>query len=82
MKTLGVLGGMGPAACAEFLKILARDAPAKNDSEHPKIIMLSDPETPDRSDGLMGLGPDPLPVIRRVGRRIISRSMQHSALLH
>lgn len=65
MQTLGVLGGMGPAACAEFLKILARDAPAKDDSEHPKIIMLSDPETPDRSDGLMGLGPDPMPVIRR-----------------
>ena len=64
-KTLGVLGGMGPAAAAEFLKILARDVPAKNDSEHPKIIMLSDPDTPDRSDGLMGLGPDPLPVIRK-----------------
>ena len=64
-KTLGVLGGMGPAACAEFLRILARDAPAHDDSQHPKIIMLSDPETPDRSDGLMGLGPDPLPVIRR-----------------
>ena len=64
-KTLGVLGGMGPAACAEFLRILARDCPAKNDSEHPKIIMLSDPETPDRSDGLMGIGPDPLPVIRK-----------------
>ena len=64
-KTLGVLGGMGPAACAEFLRILARDCPAHDDSQHPKIIMLSDPETPDRSDGLMGLGPDPLPVIRR-----------------
>ena len=64
-KTLGVLGGMGPAACAEFLRLLARDAPAKNDSQHPKIIMLSDPETPDRSDGLMGLGPDPLPVIQK-----------------
>ena len=64
-KTLGVLGGMGPAACAEFLRILARDAPAHDDSQHPKIIMLSDPETPDRSDGLMGLGPDPLPVIRK-----------------
>lgn len=64
-KTLGVLGGMGPAATAEFLRILARDAPAKNDSEHPKIIMLSDPDTPDRSDGLMGLGPDPLPTIRK-----------------
>ncbi len=64
-KVLGVLGGMGPAACAEFLRILARDAPAKDDSQHPKIIMLSDPETPDRSDGLMGIGPDPLPVIRK-----------------
>ena len=64
VKTLGVLGGMGPAACAEFLRILARDAPAKSDSQHPKIIMLSDPDTPDRSDGLMGIGPDPLPVIR------------------
>ena len=64
-KTLGVLGGMGPAACAEFLRILARDCPAGDDSQHPKIIMLSDPDTPDRSDGLMGLGPDPLPVIRK-----------------
>ena len=64
-KVLGVLGGMGPAACAEFLRIFARNCPAKNDSEHPKIIMLSDPETPDRSDGLMGIGPDPLPVIRK-----------------
>ena len=64
-KTLGVLGGMGPAACAEFLRLLARDAPAENDSQHPKIIMLSDPETPDRSNGIMGLGEDPLPVIRK-----------------
>ena len=64
-KTLGVLGGMGPAACAEFLRILARDCPAKDDSQHPKIIMLSDPETPDRSNGIMGLGSDPEPVIRR-----------------
>ncbi|MBQ7169671.1 MAG: aspartate/glutamate racemase family protein [Synergistaceae bacterium] len=64
-KTLGVLGGMGPAACAEFLRILARDCPAENDSQHPRLIMLSDPDTPDRSDGIMGTGPDPLPVIRR-----------------
>ena len=64
-KTLGVLGGMGPAACAEFLRILAREGPAENDSQHPRIIMLSDPDTPDRSDGLMGIGPDPLPVIRK-----------------
>ncbi len=64
-KTLGVLGGMGPAAAAEFLRILARDAPAKNDAEHPRIFMISDPETPDRSDAIQGIGPSPADVIKR-----------------
>ena len=27
--------------------------------------MLSDPDTPERTDGIMGTGPDPLPVIRK-----------------
>ena len=64
-KTLGVLGGMGPAAAAEFMRILARDAPARTDAEHPRMILLSDPDVPDRSDGIAGLGPDPLPAIKK-----------------
>ena len=64
-KTLGVLGGMGPAAAAEFLRILAHDAGAKNDAEHPRIFMISDPETPDRSDAIQGIGPSPADVIKR-----------------
>ena len=64
-KTLGVLGGMGPAAAAEFLRLLAEGAPAASDAEHPRTILLSDPDVPDRSDGIMGLGPDPLPAIRK-----------------
>ena len=62
-KVLGVLGGMGPAATAEFLRILARDCPAGNDAQHPKIIMLSDPDIPDRSDGIMGIGEDPTEIL-------------------
>ena len=63
-KKLGILGGMGPAAAAEFLRLLADGAPARNDAEHPRLLMLSDPDIPDRSDGILGTGPTPLPAIR------------------
>ena len=56
---------MGPAAAAEFLRLLAEGAPAASDAEHPRTILLSDPDVPDRSDGIMGFGPDPLPAIKK-----------------
>ena len=58
-KKLGVLGGMGSAASAEFLRILADKAPAITDQEHPIVYMLADSEIPDRTEGILGLGPDP-----------------------
>ena len=38
-KTLGVLGGMGPAATADFLRVLAERTPAGTDQEHPRMIV-------------------------------------------
>lgn len=58
-KTLGVLGGMGPAACAEFMRLLAEKAPAQRDQEHPVMYVLSDPHIPDRTTAILGNGPDP-----------------------
>lgn len=57
--TLGVLGGMGPAATAEFLRILTERAPAEADQEHPVVYLISDAELPDRSTAILGLGEDP-----------------------
>ena len=51
-KKLGVLGGMGSAASAEFLRILAAKAPAINDQEHPVVYMIADSEIPDRTEGI------------------------------
>ena len=65
MKTLGVLGGMGPAAGAEFMRLLARDAPAKLDQDHPRVIVLSDPSIPDRTQAILGRGEDPTPRLRQ-----------------
>ncbi len=63
-KTLGVLGGMGPAATADFLKVLAENAPAHTDQEHPRMIVYSNTITPDRTTFLLGKGPDPTNDIR------------------
>lgn len=58
-KKLGVIGGMGPAASAEFLRLLTLKAPAETDQEHPVVYMIADTELPDRSSAIMGKGVDP-----------------------
>jgi len=62
---LGVLGGMGPAATADFMARLARLTPADRDQDHIPTIVYSDPTTPDRSDAILGNGPSPLPALTR-----------------
>lgn len=63
-KKIGILGGMGPASTAEFLRILAHNAPAKYDQQHPVVYLISDPQIPDRSAAILGKGEDPTEKIR------------------
>lgn len=58
---LGVLGGMGPAATVEFLDRLIRLTPASRDQDHLPVIVFGNPQVPDRSSAIMGVGLDPLP---------------------
>lgn len=54
LKTLGVLGGMGPAATADFIaKMIARTSAAKDD-EHVPCVVINDPRIPDRTDAFLG----------------------------
>lgn len=51
---LGILGGMGPLASAEFLKtIYEYNLLGKREQEAPKVILYSDPTFPDRSEVLL-----------------------------
>ena len=70
-KTLGILGGMGPAATAEFLRLLSRDAPARSDQEHPRMLLISEPSIPDRTKAILGLGDDPTSMLRYGLERLI-----------
>lgn len=60
MKKLGVLGGMGPAASAEFMVRLTAQTPADRDQDHIPTVLWSDPRVPDRSTSLRNGDNDPL----------------------
>ena len=49
MKTLGVLGGMGPAATVAFLARLQALTPATGDADHIRVLMDLNPHVPDRN---------------------------------
>jgi len=48
-KTLGVLGGMGPAATLDFLAKLQAATPAKREQDHLRVLVDINPKVPDRN---------------------------------
>lgn len=62
---LGVLGGMGPLASAQFMLRLTLLTPATRDQEHIPTVLWSDPRVPDRTVGKLSGGADPLPWLLR-----------------
>lgn len=71
-RTLGVLGGLGPAAGAQFLTELAAAVPARRDQDHPRVLMLSDPSVPDRSRALLSGSEAPLVPLRAGLQTLVS----------
>lgn len=60
---IGVIGGMGPLAGADFVARLTLDTPAARDQEHLRCVLWSDPTVPDRTEAALAGGPSPLPAI-------------------
>lgn len=55
---------MGPAASAQFMQELAVAVPACRDQDHPRVILLSDPSVPDRTQAILDGSDAPLAPIR------------------
>lgn len=62
-RIVGILGGMGPAATADFYAKLVRATPARTDQEHLRTLIWSDPTIPDRTGALLHGGVDPTPLL-------------------
>ncbi|MGX9898866.1 cysteate racemase [Arthrobacter sp. SA17] len=62
-SVVGILGGMGPEATADFYLKLVHATPATRDQEHLRVLIWSDPTIPDRTDALLTHGEDPTPAL-------------------
>jgi aspartate racemase len=62
-KRLGILGGMGPAASAEYITRLIQQTQATCDQEHIPFVLWNEPRTPDRSTSLRNGDDRPLPYL-------------------
>ena len=70
LPRIGVLGGMGPLATADFLAKLACATPAACDQEQFPVTVDSTPQIPDRVAALEGRGADPLSALCAAADRL------------
>lgn len=72
MKTIGVVGGLGPMATIHYLERIVQLTDAESDQDHPRIYLESIPDIPDRTTYILGKSnKNPYPVIRCAAERLI-----------
>ncbi len=79
-RPIGVIGGMGPAATADFLARLVAAAGAAQDSDHPRVFVDSNPQVPDRNAARQGQGPSPGPVLAAMARGLVAQGAEVMAM--
>jgi len=61
VKTVGVIGGMGPAATLDFLAKLHAATLVRDEADHLHVITDNDPRRADRNAAMRADGPSPAP---------------------
>ncbi|KES03126.1 hypothetical protein BU52_32250 [Streptomyces toyocaensis] len=67
---VGILGGMGPAATAEFYTKLIGRTRVTRDQDHLRVAIWADPTVPDRVGAVIGTGTDPYPAMLSGANRL------------
>jgi len=70
LPTIGVLGGMGPAATADFYAKLVAATPARRDQDHLPVLIHAVPQIPDRAASFLHGAPSPGPLLASFARRL------------
>lgn len=64
MKSLGIIGGLGPMATAYLLQLIIEMTDAKVDQQHLDVAVLNRPDVPDRTAYILDHSkPSPLPIL-------------------
>jgi aspartate racemase len=59
-KIIGIIGGMGPEATADFYSKIIKATKVTKDQEHFRVIIDSNPKIPDRTLAIIGEGESPV----------------------
>jgi len=60
LKTIGIIGGVGPEATNKFCEYLIRYKKVTKDQEHLPFIHLCNPRIPDRTEAILEEGENPI----------------------
>jgi aspartate racemase len=81
MKTVGILGGMGPEATVLLMQRLLQAVDARDDADHIPLIVHQNPAVPSRIGCLIeGTGEDPGPVLAQMARDLQAAGAQALAM--
>lgn len=69
-KTIGIIGGMGPAATADLMKKIIDMTDADTDQEHIHLLIDSNTNIPDRTAAILHGGKDPVPEMLASAKRL------------
>jgi len=59
-KVIGIIGGMGPEATANFYMNLIKATKVNVDQDHFRVIIDSNSKIPDRTKAILGVGESPV----------------------
>lgn len=77
---IGIIGGLGPLAGAYFYLRLVEMTQASKDQEHPRVILISDPDIPSRVDHIGGRGPSPALQLAKVATELEANGVECIAI--
>ena len=73
---IGVIGGMGPLATADFftkvIEVATATSAATADADHVPLLIHSVPQLPSRTAAILAGGESPLPALRAVRDRLLN----------
>lgn len=76
-KTLGILGGLGPAASVYFYQLITQHTEALCDQDHLDIVLISKASIPDRTEYILGISADsPLPAMTEGVKKLAEAGAQ------
>jgi aspartate racemase len=81
VKTVGIIGGMGPEATVLLMQKLLASIPARDDADHVPLIVHQNPAIPSRIKRLIeGAGDDPAPVLAQMAQDLAAAGAQALAM--